>query len=75
MYSVMDYVIVSTLGLVLLFCLIVLYFIPALVAFDRRHCNKASILVLNLLLGWTFVFWVAALVWALTSPPRTAIVR
>jgi hypothetical protein len=52
-----------------------LYFIPALVAFDRRHCNKASILVLNLLLGWTFVFWVAALVWALTSPPRTAIVR
>ena len=44
-----------------------LYFIPAIVAESRKHRNKSAILILNLLLGWTFLGWVIALVWAFTD--------
>jgi hypothetical protein len=43
----------------------VLYFLPAIVAFGRSKRDAVSILVLNLLLGWTAIGWVIALVWAL----------
>ena len=43
----------------------VLYFLPAIVAFARNKRDSVSILVLNLLLGWTAIGWVIALVWAL----------
>lgn len=43
------------------------YFIPAIIAAVRGHKNRMAITALNVLLGWTFVGWVAAFVWALTS--------
>jgi hypothetical protein len=45
-----------------------LYFMPALIAVvgSPPHKNSAAIITLNLLLGWTFLGWVAALVWSLT---------
>ena len=47
------------------------YFAPALVAYMRDHHNALAIAALTLLLGWTGLGWVAALVWALTAPrPR-----
>lgn len=42
-----------------------LYFLPALVASSRQKRNAGAIFAFNLLLGWTFVGWVLALVWAL----------
>jgi hypothetical protein len=44
---------------------IAVYLLPALVADRRGHKNLRAIFVLNLAAGWTFVGWVAALVWAL----------
>lgn len=44
-----------------------IYFIPAFVAYGRGHHNRAAILVLNLLLGWSFIGWVVALVWSCTA--------
>lgn len=43
------------------------YMAPAAVAVTRRHHQRIAILALNLLLGWTFLGWVVALVWALTA--------
>jgi hypothetical protein len=43
----------------------VLYLLPAIMAFGRSKRDAVSILVLNLLLGWTMIGWVIALVWAL----------
>jgi hypothetical protein len=43
--------------------------VPWLIALTRGHHNLAAIFLLNLLLGWTFIGWVAALVWAFTNPP------
>jgi hypothetical protein len=41
------------------------YFLPSIIAAARSKQDLVSILVLNLLLGWTAVGWVVALVWAL----------
>jgi Superinfection immunity protein len=50
-----------------LLIVLALYFIPTIVAAIRRHQNAEAILVLNLFLGWTFIGWVLALVWACTN--------
>lgn len=52
-------------GLFLLVTIIAIYFVPTFVA--GNHKNKGAIFALNLLLGWTLLGWVAALVWALTG--------
>lgn len=50
----------------------VVYCIPALVARVRDHQNMTAIVVLNLLLGWTLLGWVVALVWACMAQPEPA---
>jgi hypothetical protein len=51
----------------------VMYFLPSLVAFGRGKRDLLSIFLLNLFLGWTFVGWVVALVWAVKPDvPATA---
>ena len=47
-----------------------LYGTPAFVAFGRDHHNARAILALNVLLGWTVLGWIGALVWALTATPQ-----
>jgi hypothetical protein len=46
--------------------LALVYFLPAGVAHSRNHHQLMAIFVLNLLLGWTFIGWVACMVWACT---------
>jgi len=46
------------------------YFIPALVAADRKNPNTTAIFMLNLLLGWSLIGWVVALVWACSGENR-----
>ena len=50
--------------------LIAFYFLPTIVAACRRHLSTGAIIVLNILLGWTFLGWVIALVWACSSNTR-----
>jgi uncharacterized membrane protein YqaE (UPF0057 family) len=44
---------------------VLLYFLPSIIAAKKR--NAGAIFVLNLLLGWTLIGWVAALVWAVSA--------
>ena len=46
------------------------YFLPAIVG--RNKSNIGAIFLLNLLLGWTLVGWVVALVWAMTAEAPVA---
>ncbi|GIW93042.1 MAG: hypothetical protein KatS3mg110_1083 [Pirellulaceae bacterium] len=57
-------------ALVILLALVLIYFLPAVVAGMRGHHNTAAIFMLNLLLGWTFIGWAIALVWAFTAVQR-----
>jgi len=51
----------------------VLYFLPSIIAFARSKRDAVSILILNLLLGWTAIGWVIALVWAVKQDAPIAI--
>lgn len=48
--------------------LVLLYFLPALLAHHKR--NFTGIFLLNALLGWTVVGWFAALIWACVEAPE-----
>jgi hypothetical protein len=51
----------------------VFYFLPSIIAVARSKRDTTAIFVLNLLLGWTAIGWVIALVWALkTDVPLVA---
>ena len=45
-----------------------LYFLPSYLA--RNKPDFTSILILNILAGWTFIGWIIALIWALTAKPQ-----
>ena len=49
-----------------------IYLFPAIVGWEREHPNQVSIALLNLLLGWTFIGWVASIVWAYSAFTPTA---
>ena len=50
--------------LVLIPVVFVIYAVPSIVAFRRRHPNRYVILAINLAFGGTGVGWLAGLVWA-----------
>jgi hypothetical protein len=45
----------------------VLYFLPTILALARGHLSGLAIFLLNLLLGWTLVGWLIALIWSCTG--------
>lgn len=58
----------GTLGVLTLAVLI--YLIPTIIAHRRQHRNATAIFLLNLLLGWTLLGWVGALVWSVYEDRR-----
>lgn len=53
--------------IILLVILLAAYCAPTIVAQQRRHKDLYGIAALNILLGWTFLGWVIALIWALKN--------
>jgi len=49
-----------------------LYFVPVALAFVRKAKPFAGIAIVNVLLGWTILGWIGALVWASVAEPRHA---
>jgi hypothetical protein len=45
----------------------VMYFLPSIIALARSKRDITAILLLNLLLGWTVIGWVVALIWAVKT--------
>lgn len=46
------------------------YFLPTIIAMLRGKSNTFAILLLNLFLGWTFIGWIVALIWSVTSDSK-----
>jgi len=44
--------------------IIFVYFVPSIMAYSSHKKDAQAILVLNTFLGWTFIGWVIAAVWA-----------
>jgi hypothetical protein len=49
-----------------------LYFLPSIVAHNKR--SFAGIFLLNFLLGWTVIGWIFALIWACSAEVRFPVV-
>ncbi len=47
---------------------LLIYFLPSWVG--SKHTNFGSIFILNLFLGWTFIGWIAALIWAVSNDEK-----
>lgn len=54
--------------------LLVIYFLPTIIAAIRSHNNGFSIFLLNLLLGWTVLGWIFALIWSFSNSRPNMIV-
>lgn len=54
---------------------VLIYFVPAILARNRTHAT--AIRVLNVLIGWTGIGWIALVIWALvaTRQPQAALSR
>lgn len=56
-------------NMILAFCgflvILWLYFIPSIIGRDKKRSD--GIQILNLFLGWTFIGWVIALIWAVSD--------
>jgi len=50
---------------ILIIILMVVYFIPSMIGWNKR--NSDAIVMLNLLAGWTGIGWIIAMVWASTK--------
>jgi Superinfection immunity protein len=59
-------------GLILLFAVGAIYFLPTIVAARRHHHQEGAIFVINLFFGWTFVGWVVALAMSASAVRRSA---
>jgi uncharacterized membrane protein YwaF len=53
-----------------LIAVIAFYLLPLLVAWQRRHKSLAAIGFVNIVLGWTLVGWLWAMIWSLTGNVR-----
>ena len=47
-----------------------LYFLPTIIAMTRHTTKVLLVALVNLLLGWSLIGWVAALVMAVTFKPK-----
>ena len=51
-------------GNIFLLILLVVYFLPTIVAFVRKTTIKSDVFLMNLLAGWTIIGWVVAIIMA-----------
>jgi hypothetical protein len=58
--------------ILLLMFVVLLYFLPWMIAAGRHHQQRSAILVLNLLLGWTALGWIIAMIWSASAIPAAA---
>ena len=63
MPSVLQYIGMVIVGIAAL----VVYFLPTIVAKSYHVRRSGAILALNFLLGWTFIGWAGAFVWAIAE--------
>jgi uncharacterized membrane protein len=57
----------NTTTIIMLIFVVVIYMLPTLLAFGREHPRRNDIAVINILLGWTLIGWLAVFLWALLT--------
>jgi len=55
-------------------CAVAMYFLPAIIAHQRRQVSSGAIFLVNLLLGWSIIGWIVCFAWACSGDTRREIV-
>ena len=58
---------IGTTEIIVLFFLLPIYFLPTIIAVNRKKTNTSTIILLNLFLGWTVIGWVITFIWSCSS--------
>lgn len=56
--------IISILTMIAIPLVICFYLLPTIIAIKRNHLQKVPIILINILLGFTAIGWIVALIWA-----------
>ncbi|MCL9804779.1 superinfection immunity protein [Flavobacterium amniphilum] len=64
----------GTTEVIVLFLLLLVYFLPTAITLNRKKTGTATIIVLNLFLGWTVVGWVIAFIWACSNGKQVPLI-
>ncbi len=51
----------------MLIVVILVYFLPTVIALSRGHLSALAIFLINLFFGWTLIGWLVALIWSCTA--------
>ena len=65
--SMVQFIPIILVVLLLALLILALYFTPTIIAVKRNHLQKTAIILINVLLGWSFIGWVIALIWSVTK--------
>jgi uncharacterized membrane protein len=52
--------------------ILAIYFLPSIIG--SKHRNSTSIFILNLLLGWTLLGWIVAIIWAVSNDKKETVI-
>ena len=63
----MNETLVNVLGYSFLVAIILLYFVPSMIAVKRNVRHTPWIITVNLFFGWTIALWIIPLIFALTG--------
>ena len=54
----------NTTAILMVLAIVVIYMLPTLIAFGREHPRRQDVALVNILLGWTLIGWIAVFLWA-----------
>ena len=62
-------------ALILLALLAAFYLLPSIIAISKGLRNAGAICAMNILLGWSLIGWIVALIWSLTNDAQQQVVQ
>jgi hypothetical protein len=68
--ALLGFLIFAFVFLLMALVFLALWLLPILIAAVRKHPNLTPIIILLVCLGWTYLGWVAALIWATCAIDR-----
>jgi hypothetical protein len=54
----------NTTTILMVLAIVLLYMLPTLIAFGRAYPRRQDVALVNILLGWTLIGWIAVFLWA-----------
>lgn len=54
----------NTTTILVVLAIVLIYMLPTLIAFGRGHPRRQDVALVNILVGWTLIGWIAVFLWA-----------